>query len=186
MTDCNLLTGHFLEMFANCIRLAEESEVNMAAAGISTLGITFGYGVEATAGEKPTAFKQLTRINSIGGVNIEPEQIDASALEDYTTKYVKGRADTGGSFAVTVNFTEDTVKEWEELIKAYKALTGGKQMWFETIIPGIQKALFIIAEPPESIPQPEIGQNELLTVEMNLTIVEKKDPDTKVDFTPGK
>ena len=41
-------------------------------------------------------------------------------------------------------------------------------------------------EPPESIPQPEIGQNELLTVEMNLTIVEKKAPDTKVDFTPGE
>ena len=59
-------------------------------------------------------------------------------------------------------------------------------MWFETIIPGIDKALFVIAEPPESIPQPEIGQNELLTVEMNLTIVEKKDPDTKVDFTPGE
>ena len=51
-------------MFANCIKLAEESEVNMAAAGISTLGITFGYGVETTAGEKPTTFKQLTRINA--------------------------------------------------------------------------------------------------------------------------
>ena len=75
----------------------------MAAAGISTLGITFGYGKETTAGTKPTSFKQLTRINAIGGINIEPEQIDASALEDAITRYVKGRADTGGSFAVTVN-----------------------------------------------------------------------------------
>ena len=40
----------------------------MAAAGISTLGITFGYGSEATAGTKPTSFKQLTRINAIGGI----------------------------------------------------------------------------------------------------------------------
>jgi hypothetical protein len=63
----------------------------MAAAGLSTLGITFGYGTEATAGTKPTSFKQLTRINSIGGINIEPEQIDASALEDAITRYVKGR-----------------------------------------------------------------------------------------------
>ena len=54
----------------------------MAAAGISTLGITFGYGTETTAGTKPTSFKQLTRINALGGINIEPEQIDASALED--------------------------------------------------------------------------------------------------------
>ena len=58
----------------------------MALAGISTLGITFGYGVETTAGEKPSAFTQLTRINAIGGITIENEQIDASALEDAVSK----------------------------------------------------------------------------------------------------
>lgn len=64
-------------------------------AGLSTLGITFGYGVETTAGTKPTAFTQLDRINSIGGITQDVEQIDASALEDTSTKYVAGRADTG-------------------------------------------------------------------------------------------
>ena len=158
----------------------------MAAAGISTLGITFGYGTETTAGTKPTSFKQLTRINALGGINIEPEQIDASALEDFITRYVKGRADTGGSFPVTVNFTSDTVKEWQDLITAYKALSGGKRMWFETIIPGVTNSFFVIAQPPEEIPQPEIGQNELLTVEMNLTIEEYKGLDTSVAFTQGE
>ena len=158
----------------------------MAAAGISTLGITFGYGTETTAGTKPTSFKQLTRINALGGINIEPEQIDASALEDEITRYVKGRADTGGSFAVTVNFTSDTVKEWQDLITAYKALSGGKRMWFETIIPGIEKSFFVVAQPPEQIPQPEIGQNELLTIEMNLTIEEYKGMDTSVELTQGE
>ena len=158
----------------------------MAAAGISTLGITFGYGTEATAGTKPTSFKQLTRINALGGINIEPEQIDASALEDFITRYVKGRADTGGSFPVTVNFTSDTVTEWQELITAYKALSGGKRMWFETIIPGITNSFFVVAQPPEEIPQPEIGQNELLTLEMNLTIEEYKGLDTSVAFTQGE
>ena len=158
----------------------------MAAAGISTLGITFGYGTETTAGTKPTSFKQLTRINALGGINIEPEQIDASALEDEITRYVKGRADTGGSFAVTVNFTSDTVKEWQDLITAYKALSDGKRMWFETIIPGIANSFFVVAQPPEEIPQPEIGQNELLTVEMNLTIEEYKGLDTSVEFTQGE
>ena len=158
----------------------------MAAAGISTLGITFGYGTETTAGTKPTSFKQLTRINALGGINIEPEQIDASALEDFITRYVKGRADTDGSFPVTVNFTSDTVKEWQDLITAYKALSGGKRMWFETIIPGVTNSFFVIAQPPEEIPQPEIGQNELLTVEMNLTIEEYKGLDTSVAFTPGE
>lgn len=158
----------------------------MAAAGISTLGITFGYGTETTAGTKPTSFKQLTRINALGGINIEPEQIDASALEDFITRYVKGRADTGGSFPVTVNFTSDTVTEWQNLITEYKALSGGKRMWFETIIPGITNSFFVVAQPPEEIPQPEIGQNELLTLEMNLTIEEYKGLDTSVAFTPGE
>lgn len=158
----------------------------MAAAGISTLGITFGYGTETTAGTKPTSFKQLTRINALGGINIEPEQIDASALEDFITRYVKGRADTGGSFPVTVNFTSDTVKEWQDLITAYKALSGGKRMWFETIIPGITNSFFVVAQPPEEIPQPEIGQNELLTLEMNLTIEEYKGLDTSVALTQGE
>jgi hypothetical protein len=158
----------------------------MAVAGVSTLGITFGYGVETTAGTKPTTFKKLSRINAIGGINIEPEQIDASALEDLITRYIKGRADTGGSFPVTVNYTDDTAKEWDDLITAYKALTGGKRMWFETIVPDITKGFFVIAQPPDAIPQPEIGQNELLTVEMNLTIEEYKGADEKVAFTPGE
>lgn len=158
----------------------------MAEAGLSTLGITFGYGTETTAGTKPTSFKQLTRINAIGGINIEPEQIDASALEDAITRYVKGRADTGGSFPITVNLTDATKEEWETLITAYKELSGGKRMWFETIIPGFTDAFFVVAQPPEQIPQPEIGQNELLTVEMNLTIEEYKGMDTAVAFTPGE
>lgn len=158
----------------------------MASAGVSTLGITFGYGTETSAGTKPTSFKQLTRINTIGGISIEPEQIDASALEDELTRYVKGRADTGGSFTVTVNFTEETLTEWTTLIEAYKSLTGGKRMWFETVIPGFEKSFFVVAQPPDQIPQPEFSQNELLTVEMNLTIEEYKGMDTTVALTAGE
>ena len=152
-------------------------------AGISTLGITFGYGVEATAGTKPTTFTKLNRINNIGGITIEPEQIDASALEDAVTRYVKGRADTGGTFPITVNLTPETTEEWETLITAYKGLSGGKRMWFETIVPGFEDAFFVVAQPPEEIPQPEFSQNALLTVEMNLTIEEYVGMDTKVTFT---
>ena len=83
----------------------------MALAGISTLGITFGYGVEATAGTKPASFTKLTRINSIGGITVENEQIDASAIEDAVSRYVQGRGDTGGTFSVGVNFTPETKAE---------------------------------------------------------------------------
>lgn len=155
----------------------------MALAGVSTLGITFGYGTETTAGTKPATFTELTRINSIGGITIENEQIDASALVDEVSRYIRGRGDTGGSFTVTVNFTPDTKSEWATLISTYSALTDGKRMWFETIIPGFTDAFFVVAQPPTAIPQPELNQNELLTVEMSLTIEEYKGMDTKVSFS---
>lgn len=155
----------------------------MALAGVSTLGITFGYGTESTAGTKPNAFSELTRINAIGGISLENQTIDASALTSLVTETIAGRADTPGNVAVTVNLTPDTKKEWEDLIDDYNDLTDSKQMWFEVIIPGFTDSFFFIAQPPKQIPMPEINQNELLTVEFSLTIVEYKGMDTKVAFT---
>ena len=106
----------------------------MALAGVSTLGVTFGYGVETTAGTKPATFTELTRINGLGGITVENQTIDASALVDLVTKNIAGRGDTGGNFTVTVNLTPETQTEWETLIASYQALTDSKQMWFETIV----------------------------------------------------
>lgn len=146
--------------------------------------ITFGYGVETTAGTKPSAFSQLTRINSIGGISIEPETIDASALEDTVEKSIAGRGSTGGSWEVTVNYTADTADEWDDLIAAYNtAAASGLQMWFEVIVPSLSDGFFVIAQPPQEIPMPELSQNELLTVSMNLTIVSYEGTSTKVAFT---
>lgn len=156
----------------------------MKQAGLSTLGILFGCGVETTAGEKPTAFTLLTRINSIGGVSLDPDTIDASAIEDAIARYVPGRADTGGSFPVGVNLTADTITEWEKVISDYRAAEkAGKRMWFETYSPRLEKAFFIVAAPPMAIPQPETEQNGLWTVKMNLTIEEYVGLDTKIEPT---
>lgn len=156
----------------------------MALAGLSTLGITFGYGVETTASTKPSTFSQLTRINSIGGISITPETIDASALEDDVEQSVAGRASTGGTWEVVINYTPDTADEWDDLISAYNtAHASQKQMWFEVIVPGMTDAFFVIAEPPQEIPMPELSQNSLLTVTMSLTIVEYKGTSAKVAFT---
>lgn len=152
----------------------------MAAAGLSSLNVGLGYGVETTKGTKPTSFTRLTRINSIGGITIEPQTIDASALEDAVTRNIKGRADTGGTWTVTVNLTGDTITEWKTLISAYKALSDGKRMWFEVEHPDLSDAFFVVAQPPESIAMPETSQNELWTFEVNLTIEEYKGMDTKV------
>lgn len=152
-------------------------------AGMSTLGVTLGYGTETTKGTKPSSFSRLDRINAIGGITITPATIDASSLEDFVTRSVAGRADSGEQISITVNYTDETAAEWVQLIADYKALTGGKQMWFQTQHPQLNKAFFFIGQPPQEIPQPEMAQNELLTVEFPITIVEYKGYDTKVTIS---
>ena len=154
-------------------------------AGVSTLGITFGYGTEDTAGTKPTTFTQLNRINAIGGITIENEQIDASALEDKVSRYVQGRGDTGGSFTVTVNVTNETTEQWQNVITAYNALTGAKRMWFEVWSPNLTKAFYIVAQPPQKLPMPESSQNGLWTMEIPLTIEEYVGLDVAIKPTEG-
>lgn len=141
-------------------------------AGLSTLGVTFSYGVETTAGIKPTSFTLLHRINSIGEVTVEPESIDASALEDKTTKNIAGRDTVSDSMEVSVNKTNETIKEWQQVIKDYEALTGGKRMWFQTITPGFDEAEFVVAQPPSTLPISSKEQNSLLTMAINLIIEE--------------
>ena len=87
------------------------------------------------------------------------------------------------SFDVTVNMTDETIAEWEALIAEYQALDTGKRMWFEVWSPYVTKAFFIVAQPPQHIPMPSMGQNELLTVTMSLTIEEYVGLDTAVKPT---
>ncbi len=158
----------------------------MGTAGLSTLGITLSYGVETTAGQKPTSFKLLTRINEIDGISVTPEAIDASALEDPTTRNVAGRDTLTDSITVTVNRTAETIKEWKELITAYKALSGGKRMWFQEITPTLDDAEFFVAQPPSTLPISGKSQNSLLTMEIPLVLEEMVGTDTKVEPTPGE
>lgn len=153
----------------------------MAVPGVSTIGVLFGYAVEATAGTKPTKYTLLNRINAIAGISVDTESIDASALEDAIEKNIAGRGSTGGTFNVTVNVTNDTITEWETLISASAtAKKAGKQTYFESYVPGLNKAFYVIAEPPTKIPQPSFDQNGLLTVEMTLTINEYIGLDTAI------
>ena len=155
----------------------------MAQAGVSTLGIRFSYGVEATAGEKPATFTVLNRINSIGGITIEPETIDASALEDLVERSVAGRGTTGGTFPVGINITDETINEWEDLISTYQGLTPGLRMWFQISSPYLTNAYFVAGQPPLEIPMPDFGQNELLVAELPITIDEYVGMSAKVEPT---
>lgn len=148
--------------------------------GLSTLGITFGYAVGST---KPSSFTRLHRIVSIGEAAIEAETIDVSALEDMTTKYVRGRGQTTDSIPVVVNWTDEVQAEWEAVLTAYAARTSGQTMWWEIIVPGKTDAAFFKAAPPAALPIPSMEQNASFQNTMNLVMEDLVGWDTKVDFS---
>lgn len=154
----------------------------MADYGISTLGVKVGYAQESTAGTRPTSgYTQLTRINSIGEISLNSEAIDASALEDYITRYVEGRANASETIEIVINRTNETITEWESLLSADSALTGGKATWFEIINPDLPKADFIRVGLPTKLPVPGRDQNGLETMTLNL-VVKDWDLATAVSF----
>ena len=155
--------------------------------GLSTLNVRFAYGVEETAGVRPATFNWLERCNNISGIELPVENIDASALEDLVTRYIAGRQDTGGEWSVTFNFTPEVQAQLEKMISDYntgKAAATPLQTWFEVYHPTMSKAFFVIAEPPQKLPMPEMGQNELLTMDVTFTIVEYKGLDKAITPTP--
>ncbi len=155
----------------------------MAAAGLSSLGLQLAYAA-GTYDTKPNAFSTLSRINAIGGIALETEQIDASALEDFVSRYVAGRADSGGTFPVTVNLTNETIDEWETVIAlSATQVAAGNTIWFEVYSPNLTDAFFICAETPKMIPMPEFEQNSLMTVEITLVINEYKGLSAAVEPT---
>ena len=147
--------------------------------GLSTLGITFGYAVGST---KPASFTQLERIVSIGEMTVEPETIDVSTLEDYTSKFVAGRGTITDSLPVVVNFTDEVEQQWDAVLSAYAARTTGQTMWWEIIIPGKTKAAFFKAAPPAKLPIPSMEQNASFQATINLTVEDLVGWDTKVNF----
>lgn len=152
----------------------------VATAGISTLGVKFGYGI-GTGTTKPSSFSWLERANSVGGVSLDTEQIDASALEDEISRYIAGRQDTGGTFPVTFNLTPETVSQLEAMISAYAGLSAGQKMWTEVWSPYLTDGFYAIVQAPKHIPQPDMGQNELMTVEITFILEDYKGMSTGIE-----
>ena len=153
----------------------------MALKGLSSLGVKVGYALETEAGKKPSAFTLLTRISSVGDINLSPETIDASALEDYSSAYVEGRADTGGNCDIVINMTPDTIEEWEDAIAAYLGKGEGLEMWFTVWHPSMSKAFFFKAGLPAKLNMPGQEQNSLETFTASTIVHDYVGLDTAIE-----
>lgn len=149
--------------------------------GVSTLGITLSYGIETVSGQKPATFITLPRVNSISGIELDTETIDSSALEDYQERNVAGRQSTGGEWTIDFNLTNETLPAIKSMMdSAADGIAENKRTWFQVASPNLTKAFFVVGQPGTKVPLPDIGQNELLTGGITVTIDEYIGPDTKV------
>ena len=148
--------------------------MSIVDAGLTSLGVKLGYGVETTKGQKPASFVWLERADNIGGISLSVNQIDVSAIEDLVTRYKRGRQDTGGTWSVGFNVNDEVLTQLQAMITAFDGLTDGKKMWFEVWHEELTNGFFVVAQPPEYIPTPETAQNEKWTVTLEFIIEEYK------------
>lgn len=102
----------------------------------NTAGVALKYGVETTAGTKPTTFTALPNITDIPEINAVADVLDSSTLDNskYKTS-IEGLIDIGG--ALSFKAVDDSAfrTAYATMISAYEALSGGKAMWFRIEIP---------------------------------------------------
>lgn len=138
---------------------------------LTTLGIKVGWGVETTAGTKPTAFTWIQRCNKIAGISVTKEKIDLTCFEDTIKKYAAGVGDTGGDWNLNFNGSKKFVDRWNKLLDAYEeAKEAGLSIWLNVFIPGFG-SYFVKAEPGE-LPMPELDVNNKLDMQVACTINE--------------
>lgn len=144
----------------------------MSVSGVSTLGVKFGYAVETTAGTRPTAaYIWVPRCNNVAAYAATEQPIDASALEDYKTKYIPGRIDGGGSLPISFNRTDEVVTALTTMIAAYEtAKAADKGFWWTVWSPDLDKAEFFKGAPPSSLPANEKSQNSLQVMELTFIV----------------
>ena len=143
------------------------------AINLSTAGIHLYYGVEATAGTRPTSksdYTDLVGVKSIPSMNPAPETLETTDLNqtEYKT-YIDGLKDLGGALEFTFNLTQDLVTMWGELMEAFEAAKAtNKATWFLIDIPGLEEGLYFPGN-PTSMGIPEAAVSSVLEITNYIT-----------------
>lgn len=136
---------------------------------ISTAGVLLKYKAESTAGSRPTSgYTTIPNIVSTGAINNEPESLEVTDLSDTVwRRYIPGLKDPGGAITFTANLTSAFKTAWEALLTAQAALAGGKQMWFEIMVPSVGS--FYFAGTAASLGINGYGVNDVNQVDVYIT-----------------
>ena len=122
----------------------------------NTIGVKLKYKTESSAGTRPTSgYTQIPDIKSTPAIDINPNKLEVTNLEDEYQRFIDGVKSVGDSFDFTANLTADLKTKWGSCVTAAKtAYASGKQTWFEISIPNFDSFYFA------GIPT-ELGVNEM-------------------------
>lgn len=139
------------------------------AGEISSAGVKIYYAPESTAGTRPsTGFKQKATsatlniadyVTGVSGLGADYDMLDVTPLsEENRHRFVRGLQNNDGSISLAANINPTSRADWSAIVAEYNALTGGKALWFEFILPGDTDAIFVRGEPlPMRFPDVEAG-----------------------------
>lgn len=138
----------------------------------NTIGVKLKYKTESSAGTRPTSgYTQIPDIKSTPAIDINPNKLEVTNLEDEYQRFIDGVKSVGDSFDFTANLTADLKTKWGSCVTAAKtAYASGKQTWFEISIPNFDSFYFA------GIPT-ELGVNEMgvdAVIESTLHVVPNK------------
>lgn len=128
------------------------------AGEISSAGIKIKYAAEATAGTRPTTgylekaagstLNIADYVTNISGLTAERERYDVTPMSETARhRFVGGLENNDGNVTFDCNINPTSRTDWNAIVSAYAALTGGKGMWFEITLPGDTQSVFFRGEP---------------------------------------
>ena len=152
------------------------------AGEISSAGVQIYYAPEATVDTCPsTGWKQKASagtlniadyVTGISGLGADFDMYDVTPLSETSRhRFVKGLQNNDGSIEFNANINPTSRADWGKIVAEFTALTGGKSLWWEVILPGDTDGFFFRGEPmPMRFPDVEAGS----AVQGAVQIVENK------------
>ena len=152
------------------------------AGEISTAGIKIYYAVESTAGSCPSSgFAEKASgatlnladfVTGISGLTADIEKYDVTPLSvpvGGRRRFTPGLYGNDGSVTFNVNVNATSRADWGLIVSAFAALTGGKSIWWEVLLPGETDGYFFRGQPlAMQMPDTEVGQ----AVQGSVSIIE--------------
>lgn len=139
------------------------------AGEISSAGVKILYAPESTAGTRPTTgYKEKATagtlaiadyVTGISGLGADYDMYDVTPLSETSRhRFIKGLQNNDGSIEMNANINPTSRADWNGIVAEFAALTGGKMLWFQFVLPGDTQGFFVRAEPmPMRFPDVEAG-----------------------------